>query len=347
MKLLAGALVSGLVVIAVAGSGLGRDTQPEGRASVCPRDYEVRVAGAPPDAPAVTGACVVRDGKPTFVPAFPVMQGVVYSVRVGGREVERLGTAAPSPTPSVTARIFPSSAVLPANQLKLYVEFSAPMMLGESRYHLRLVDAAGKQVPDAFLAADEEMWDAERRRLTVLFEPGRVKRGLKANMQSGAPLREGERYTLVVDDGWRDAQGAPMAAGIRKDFVAGEPDRALPSASAWGITLPSAGTRTALRLSFGEPMDYAVALNAIRIIDDRGTRLEGRATLAADEHEWHFTPDTAWTSEPHTLVVDSRIEDLAGNNLARPFDLDLSRPVARPADAVRLRFAPLHTGARP
>ena len=27
--------------------------------------------------------------------------------------------------------------------------------------------------------------------------------------------------------------------------------------------------------------------------------------------------------EPYTLVVDSRIEDLAGNNLARLFDVDL------------------------
>jgi hypothetical protein len=344
VKLFAGALVSGLLTIAAAGAGVVWSAHGP---SSCPRDYEVRVAGSPGDAPAVAGTCVLKDGKPAFVPTFPLMEGVEYSVRAGGREVERLGGAAPNRTPSVTARVFPSADVLPANQLKLYVEFSAPMMLGEASRHLRLLDAAGHRITNAFLATDEEMWDADRRRLTVLFEPGRVKRGLKANLQSGAPLRRGERYSLVVDAGWRDAQGATMSIGVVKPFAAGEADRSTPTATKWKMTAPSAGTRTALRLSFGESMDYAVALNAIRVIDDRGVRVVGHAILSAGERIWQFTPDAPWTSEPHTLVVDSRIEDLAGNNLVRPFDLDLSHATRRSADAVRLRFVPSHTAPRP
>jgi hypothetical protein len=327
-----------LCIVAALGvrSGFGRTS--------CPDGYEVRIVGAAPDAPAVAGRCEIERGKPVFHPAFPLMEGVQYSIRAGGREIERIGVPSTRPAPSVTARVFPTSDVLPANQLKLYVEFSAPVSLGEARRRIRLLDANGAKVQNAFLTLDEEMWDADRRRLTLLFEPGRVKRGLKANLQGGAPLRAGESYTLVVDAGWPDAHGAPLLTGPSKRFSVGPADRRTPDPATWSMTTPAAESREPLVLSFAEAMDHAVALLAVGIVDDRGQRVAGSATLAARESEWRFTPARPWAAEPHTLSVDSRIEDLAGNNLVRPFDLDL-RPSTPPlrretTDAFRTSFTP-------
>ena len=163
MKLVAGTLLFVAVVFAGVRSGTGRIS--------CPADFEVRVVGSSADAPPVAGACVVTEGKPAFRPTFPLMPGVSYSVRAGGREIERIGTTTSTAVPTTSGRVFPSTSVLPANQLKLYVEFSAPMMLGEMRHRVRLLDASGKEVPGTFLAVDEEMWDADRKRLTILFDP--------------------------------------------------------------------------------------------------------------------------------------------------------------------------------
>ena len=49
--------------------------------------------------------------------------------------------------------------MLPANELKLYIYFSAPMSRGEAWKHIHLLDDAGKPVPLAFLELDQELWD--------------------------------------------------------------------------------------------------------------------------------------------------------------------------------------------
>src|ERR1019366_3883018 len=86
--------------------------------------------------------------------------------------------------------IMPTRATLPRNALRLYVHFSAPMSEGFAAGHVRLVDAAtGAGIPDAFLVMDPELWDPERRRLTVLFDPARIKRGLAPHLEVGYPLQ--------------------------------------------------------------------------------------------------------------------------------------------------------------
>jgi hypothetical protein len=60
--------------------------------------------------------------------------------------------------------------------------------------------------PDAFLSFAEELWDPYRRRLTLLLDPARIKRGLVSHEALGYPLRPGQPTRFVVD-GMRDASG--------------------------------------------------------------------------------------------------------------------------------------------
>ena len=94
--------------------------------------------------------------------------------------------------------VFPSAPELPSNTLKFYIHFSAPMSRGEASRHIHWLDKSGKPTGLPFLIADE-LWDSEQQRLTLFFDPGRIKRGIDANEKFGPPIREGEEYTLVID----------------------------------------------------------------------------------------------------------------------------------------------------
>ena len=60
----------------------------------------------------------------------------------------------------------------------------------------------------------------------------------------GTPLREGRRYTLVVDRAWPDARGNPLGAEARKAFRVGPPDYTPPRTQDWRLAVPGAGTLT-------------------------------------------------------------------------------------------------------
>ncbi|HXE58345.1 MAG TPA: hypothetical protein VNK43_10115, partial [Gemmatimonadales bacterium] len=210
------------------------------RAGLSAREWNevlaVRVAGAEstPGLPPVMGQHRISDGAVEFVPRFRPPIGVRYSVRfdrgrigpLAGRQTEAgpmvvtrdltFGESAPPAPATVVTAIHPSSDVVPANQLRWYLEFSAPMSLGEAYRRVRLLDERGREVSGAFLVVDQELWDPARRRLTLLFDPGRVKRGIRPNLESGAPIRQGGTYTLRVDAAWRDGRGAPLRSGFAR-----------------------------------------------------------------------------------------------------------------------------------
>ena len=273
--------------------------------------------------PALLGAYTSGRGILTFHPRFPIAPGVHYRAvfqMPGQPKVEALFDGPPQETRPETRveHVYPSTVVLPANQLKLYLYFSAPMGRGEAWQHVRLLDDAGKKVPGAFLEIDQELWDPDNLRLTVLFDPGRIKRGLVPQTEIGPPLIEGHKYTLAIDSGWPDARGVPLVAGFEKTFTVGPANRVSPDPKQWRITAPKAGTLDALIVDFPEPMDYALMQRLFNI-----PGVDGDILVDKDETEWRFTPREAWHEGQYNLIVDSTMEDLAGNHLDRAFDVDL------------------------
>src|SRR5439155_11445709 len=107
------------------------------------------------------------------------------------------------PTQTRVAHVFPPETLL-ENQLRMYLYFSAPMGIQPARDLVHLVDEHGNEVIDAFLPLSVSLWNVDHTRYTLLFDPGRVKRGILPNRLMGQPLARGKRYTLVVDPGWRD-----------------------------------------------------------------------------------------------------------------------------------------------
>jgi hypothetical protein len=230
-----------------------------------------------------------------------------------------------TPAPRVE-QVYPSGDVLPANALRLFVYFSAPMSRGEAAAHLRVLDEAGKPLQGIFLPR-EELWDPGNRRLTLTFDPGRIKRGLVSNTRMGTPIANGERYTLVIDREWPDARGVPLAAEFRKAFRGGPPLRTPPDPHAWPIASPHAGSSEPLTVTFAQQMNVALLQRMIRVEGDAGP-IAGAISVDRQETVWRFTPALPWRAGSYRLVVDGGIEDVAGNRPGLPFDVESVEPPA-------------------
>jgi hypothetical protein len=311
--------------------------------------YVERSGGKDREQRPLLGSYRVEAGVVRFEPRFPLAPGVRYRAvfnpaRLPGRAgaadkpVEGvLSVPRPKSEPAVVTHVYPSTDRLPENQLKFYIHFSAPMSRGEAYEHVRLLDAAGKAVERPFLELDQELWDGAGRRFTLFFHPGRIKRGLKPREELGPALEEGKRYTLVIDRAWEDAQGNPLRETYRKAFSVGAPDDTPPDPKTWKLRPPAGGTRQPLVVTFPKPMDHALLERLVWVVDGQGRRVAGAAGVTEEEKRWQFTPKGAWPAGAYHLVADKQLEDLAGNNIGRPFEVDVFRPVQREVKAETAR----------
>lgn len=285
------------------------------------------------DVPPLLGTYSVESSALVFRPRFPLSPGMHVRALFqppGGVPIEStFDTPAGAPLAATTRveHVYPSTAVLPANALKLYVYFSAPMQKGDSWKHLHLL-RDGVPVAYPFLEVDKELWDRDQKRFTVLFDPGRIKRGLASLAEAGPALEEGHAYTLVVDRDWLDARGAPMAAAFRKEFRAAAAERIPPNPAKWQVTAPRPGSAEPLVIRFPKPLDYALLQHEIEV-----TGVSGKVSVDRDETEWRLTPDRPWHAGTYSIVIRTTLEDLAGNHINRPFDVDTFDPIAQKVQA--------------
>jgi hypothetical protein len=225
---------------------------------------------------------------------------------------------------TVIQRVYPSGAVVPENQLKFYIHFSAPMSRGIAYDHISLLDETGAKVDRPFLEIGEELWDPDAVRFTLFFDPGRIKRGLVPHNEMGTPIHEGHTYTLVIDAGWPDAEGNPLAAEFRKTFKAGPPERELLDLRTWTVHPPESGTSEAVVVDFSRPLDHAILEHGLEIVDSAGVVVRGAASIGREEMQWKFTPADLWKAGSYSLRASDTLADLAGNMIDRPFEIDLT-----------------------
>jgi hypothetical protein len=236
----------------------------------------------------------------------------------------------PRQAPKVGAsvvQVYPTASLLPENLLRFYIHFSAPMSRGEAYSRIHLRDAADHAVADPFLELGEELWTNDGTRFTLLIDPGRIKRGLKPREELGPVLQAGKAYTLVIDQDWLDANGNPLEAGFRKSFHAGPPDETSPDPKTWKILPPAAGTSSPLEVRFPKPLDRALLDRLIAVTDESGIVVLGTIATDQDETVWRFTPKDAWPGGNYQLRIATDLEDIAGNSMARPFEVDATGPI--------------------
>ena len=308
-------------------------------AEVWNRILSIRLARSPdqPEAISIIGRYQVVGGALRFTPRFPFVAGSRYVARFDREQLDTklvgikplvltfLKHKEPLGKQTEVVAVYPTSDVLPENLLKFYIVFSAPMSRGEVYNRVHLINDSGQPVDRPFLELGEELWNTDMTRITLLLDPGRIKRGLHPREEEGPILEEGKKYTLVVDRAWPDAQGQALSREKRKAFRAKPPDETQPNINHWTFQTPQSQTRAPLVVHFSESLDHAMLGHAFVVKVDQ-TLIEGSSTILDQEKIWSFVPTHPWNRGSLNLSVDPELEDLAGNSLDRAFEVDLIHP---------------------
>ncbi len=228
-----------------------------------------------------------------------------------------------SEKPHVSA-VYPTADVLPENLLRFYIYFSKPMQRADVLSSIYLADEKGNKLEGVFLDNKFDLWSPDNTRLTLLFDPGRVKTGLVAHNAMGRALKPGNDYQLVIDAKLQDANNCSLEKTFKKHFRATVQDYESPNAEKWVISQPRVNTREALSVLFNGKIDHLSLAYRVRVKVENSQSVSGKISLANEEREWQFTPSLPWQSGDYSLVIDPKLEDIVGNRVTGLFDQPLA-----------------------
>ncbi|MEM6987070.1 MAG: hypothetical protein AAF499_11080 [Pseudomonadota bacterium] len=265
---------------------------------------------------------VARDhGALRVTPRFALKAGATYRLTVEGlgTEIQALVTVPAKQTavPQVV-RISPGTAEIPANTLRVYLQFSESMARGQVRDRIRLETGDGALVVNPFLNTEAELWDRDQRRLTLLFDPGRIKQGVGPQTRVGTPLQQDQRYRLVVDGDMVSADGVPIGRDRAHRFSVGEAVHRAITPRTWRRHVPRIGSTDALIVQFDRLMDEWAVRRYVSLVNSRGEAVDGVAS--SNGEAWSIKPTQPWTGEAYHLRVRAELEDVSGNTPRSAFD---------------------------
>lgn len=222
----------------------------------------------------------------------------------------------------VTA-IYPSGEVLPENVLRFYLHFSVPMAPGRVADVVRLRDEAGRSDALAFMSFKQELWSADRTRLTLLIDPGRIKRSIVSQRGIGPALIEGRSYSLTIDEGWSSADGSSTLPGFSTSFRVGSALRTRPCVDRWRWVPPEPGSKAPMVITLDRAFDRHLLLDAVEIVGENGVAIDGVASVGRCETSWSLTPTDPWPEYALRVRVADWLEDVAGNNFSEVLERDI------------------------
>ena len=300
--------------------------------------YALRLKGSENS---ILGKAVIDGKNKTFVPIIPFTGGETYQILKEGRlHLEFNVPKAENQQPPKLLGIYPKLQTLPENLLKMYFVFDTPMQQSQSTLKfIKVFEKESGSEVDIFLPLENELWNAERTQLTLWLDPGRIKKDLIPNKEKGIPIKEGNSYEIVIDSTLQNHNGIALGKQYTKRFLVGKRDQEIPSISQSDITPPEASTGQGLGIRFSESLDYLSIPGMIRIYNDDDKLVAGSFLTSKKATSTLFVPKKKWKKGSYTIVIDSKLEDLAGNNFNRLFDTDLHKKrLLKPTKTKRIPF---------
>ena len=293
-------------------------------------DYEylsvfVKSEGKKYDSNAVQGRYTLKDNYLVFSPYFPFEKGMTYVARTKkpngnyGFQSFQVGKKEAVDKAEILS-IYPSANELPENLLRFYLYFNTPMKEGQALKHIQLIDAAGSIDDHAFMEFKQELWSADRKRLTILFDPGRIKRGVSTNLELGPALLKGNKYRLTISGTWQDVHGQALSVKTTKEFLVVKAYRQHIKVNELEILKPEVNSNHALRIHFGRIIDHALVQSMIRVEDEKKKLITGHWETSEEEKVVQFIPKEPWKKGTYRIIMDGRMEDVTGNNVNNLLD---------------------------
>lgn len=210
---------------------------------------------------------------------------------------------------AIAGTITPSGPEVPANLLRIEVQFDRPLPAVPMQA-IVLRDAAGRPIADALL--DIALPDRDERKLVVLMQPGRIKHGVGPNLAVGPALHDGDRVSIEIKD---PRLQRPL---VRSWRVGPAYERKLAPAE-WHLHAPAARSRAPLVLDLPAAIN-ASAATLIAVAGAGGRRVPGEARLGSGETTWRFVPAVPWKPGRYQVRIHPALEDPAGNRMCAPFE---------------------------
>lgn len=275
---------------------------------------------------AVLGSFTKEGEHTIFKPIIPFTKGLSYELRHNHKTLTEftIKEIEENVEKARILAIYPSRDTVPENLLKIYMIFSKPMQeVHAALDYIEVYNITKDEPTDIFLPLQNELWNQEHTELTLWLDPGRIKRDLIPNREKGQPLEQGNSYRISIDEQWQDAKGNYLEKAGKKEFYVSERDSKKPNVKNWKLQIPKKETVGTLVISFAEDMDAMLLQETLVIRSADNKQVAGNFKLARKEQELIFQPDLSWKAGDYQLVIDSKLEDLAGNNLNHLFDKDL------------------------
>jgi len=220
--------------------------------------------------------------------------------------------------------VFPTADTLPTNLLRMYILFSKPMQTIGNLEKIQLLSESGQTIEGAIFNNVQELWNQDQTRLTILFDPSRVKTGLQAHLAMGRALREGEKYQLIIGS-LLDVEGYPTST-YSKAFHVSYEDNSPPNKDLWEIIVPEADSQAPLIVQFPGMLDQLSMTQRLQLTTENNQHIQGIERAMKEETEWHFQPSSNWKPGTYVLHVHASLEDPAGNNLKGKFEWPADSP---------------------
>ncbi len=233
------------------------------------------------------------------------------------KDINKTGKKSHSPK---VVTVYPTTDTLPENLLRFYVQFSKSMKTINNLENIKLLNEKGDEIKGAIFNNVYELWDSEQRQLTLILDPARVKSGLIANETLGRALEPNKHFQLKIEKA-EDIYGNQLKEAFVKDFLVKKADTIMPNIHNWTVIPPKSNGKSPLQIIFPQVLDRLSLFNQIRLYDDTKKQIiEGKIEVINQEKEWRFIPKKKWKKGAYTLLINSRLEDPAGNNLNGLFD---------------------------
>jgi len=290
--------------------------------------------------PSVLGNYQVIETAIVFMPRFPPTPGLSYTIlfdsqllwhKLGLKSTDSLLVRKVVKVPTIDYKptkldfINPQTDSIPANILSMYLHFSSPMSFENPYVHVKLYNDKDELINQPFVEVNEGLWDPERKRLTLFFHPGRIKRGVGPNMTMGPIFEPDHHYTMVVSENWKDAHGNSLGIDYEKSLYILPADRNQVDPFQWNLTQVTAGTLDKLTVSFGEVLDPGLVSRMITLVLENGTPVPGKSSPTVSQDAWQFIPETHWKRGDYLIMVDAKLEDLAGNSVRQIFEKKIEK----------------------